>query len=229
MTFSFLNKRKLAFAALILASIISLPSFYQHLKFFLSGQIQFFMKQQAWLLVAGSIAFFLLFLLPLKFRRKTDWRSAGIYTAFLISLFIEMYGLPLTVYLTSAFVSMPSSNQIPDLILTFGGFALNLWMLIGLIITTIGAGIVALGWYTIYNAEGLAQKGIYKYSRHPQYLGIILITVGWFIGWPTPLTAAILPILIYEYYRLSKEEEAEALQEFGENYREYMQNTPRFI
>lgn len=224
-----LNRRKILFTLLSLAAIVSLPSFYQHLRFFLSGQIQFFMKQNAWLLVFGSIAFFLLFLIPLKFRRKADWRSAGIYTAFLISLFIEMYGLPLTVYLSSAFITMPSSSQIPAFLFNFAGFAVNLWMLIGLVITGIGSLIVAIGWYTIYNAEGLAQEGIYKYSRHPQYLGIILITFGWFIGWPTPLTAAIMPILVYEYLRLSKEEEQEALDEFGDRYREYMAKTPRFI
>ena len=187
------------------------------------------MKQNAWMLVAGSIAFFLLFLLPLKFRRKADWRSAGIYSAFLISLFVEMYGLPLTVYLSSAFVSMPSSNQIPAFLFSFAGFALNLWMIIGLIITLIGCGIVAVGWYRVYNAEGLAKTGIYRYSRHPQYLGIILISIGWFIGWPTPLTGLLLPIVVYEYYRLSKEEEKEAEDEYGERYRDYMENTPRFI
>ncbi|MFB6100274.1 MAG: isoprenylcysteine carboxylmethyltransferase family protein [Candidatus Nanohalobium sp.] len=187
------------------------------------------MAQNAWLLVAGSVAFFLLFLIPLKFRRKADWRSAGIYTAFLISLFVEMYGLPLTVYLSSAFVSVPSSAQVPGVVFTFAGFFVNLWMLIGLIVTFIGVAIVAVGWYSVYNADGLARNGIYSYSRHPQYLGIILISVGWFIGWPTPLTALLLPGVIYEYYRLSKEEENEAEEEFGEDYRRYAESTPQFI
>lgn len=221
--------RKYIFLFLAFLSLLLLPSFYNHLTFFLSGQIQYFMKQDAWLLVAGSIIFFLLFLIPLKLRRKADWRSMGIYTAFLVSLFVEMYGLPLTVYLSSVFVSMPSSSQIPAFIFSFAGFAVSLWMLIGLIITAIGCATVAIGWYTIYKAEGLAQEGIYKYSRHPQYLGIILIAAGWFIGWPTPLTALLMPVLVYEYYRLSKKEEKEAEEEFGEDYRKYKADTPRFI
>ena len=179
--------------------------------------------------MAGSVAFFLLFLLPLKYRRKADWRSSGIYAAFLISLFVEMYGLPLTVYLSSALVSIPSSSQLPAIVLNFMGFAVNFWMLIGLAITGLGCLIVALGWYTVYNAEGLAREGVYSYSRHPQYLGIILISFGWFIGWPTPLTGLLLPIVVYEYYRLSKEEELEASEEFGEDYKRYMRNTPRFL
>lgn len=228
MDFSF-DRRRAIFSILIVLALISLPSFYRHLKFFLSGQVQFFMKQEAWLLVAGSVAFFLLFLLPLRFRRKADWRSSGIYAAFLISLFIEMYGLPLTVYLSSAFISMPSSNQVPAFLFGFAGFNVNLWMLVGLVITGIGCLIVALGWYTVYNADSLAKKGIYSYSRHPQYLGIILIAVGWFIGWPTPLTGLLLPVVIYEYYRLAREEEEEALDEFGQSYHDYIDKTPRFI
>lgn len=228
MSLSF-DRRGFVALSLFLLAVVSLPSFYRHLKFFLSGQIRFFMKQDAWLLVMGSTVFFLLFLLPLRYRRKADWRSAGIYTAFLISLFVEMYGLPLTVYLSSALVSMPSSGQVPGFLFSFAGFALNLWMLIGLVITLLGCGVVALGWYTVYNAEGLARNGIYRFSRHPQYLGIILISFGWFVGWPTPLTGLLLPIVVYEYYRLSREEEREAVKEFGESYREYMRDTPRFI
>lgn len=229
MNFSFPDSRKIIFGILAALSLASVPSFYRHLKFFLSGQIQFFMKTNDWLLVSGSILFFLLFILPLKFRRKVDWRSTGLYSAFIVSLFVEMYGLPLTVYLSSSFISLPSSSQIPDILFSFAGFAVNLWMLIGLIITALGCLIVAGGWYTIYKANGLAKGGIYRYSRHPQYLGIILITVGWFIGWPTPLTGIILPVLVFEYYQLSKKEEEEALDEFGDRYRDYLEETPRFI
>jgi protein-S-isoprenylcysteine O-methyltransferase Ste14 len=223
------DRRRAIFSVLIVLALISLPSFYRHLKFFLSGQIRFFMGQNAWILVFGSIAFFLLFLLPLRFRRKADWRSSGIYAAFLISLFVEMYGLPLTVYLSSAFISLPSSSQVPAFLFSFAGFQVNLWMFLGLLVTGLGCLIVALGWYTVYNAEGLAEEGIYSYSRHPQYLGIILISVGWFLGWPTPLTGLLLPVVVYEYYRLAAEEEDEALEEFGEDYEDYMKETPRFL
>jgi len=187
------------------------------------------MKQNAWLLIIGSVMFFLAFLVPLNYREKADWKSPGIYGAFLISLFVEMYGLPLTVYLSSGLVSLSSSSQIPGIVFSAFGFALNAWMLIGLLVTAVGALLVGIGWYGVYNADGLARNGIYSYSRHPQYLGIILIASGWFIGWPTPLTGLILPLLIYQYYKLSEKEEEEAIEEFGQDYRDYMEESRMFI
>lgn len=91
--------------------------------------------------------------------------------------------------------------------------------------------ILTFGWITIYRTDKeLVDTGIYSYSRHPQYIGILLIVVGWFIGWPTPLATLILPILVYTYYNLALEEEQEVAEEIGEQkYEEYRQKVPRFI
>ncbi|MFB6147785.1 MAG: isoprenylcysteine carboxylmethyltransferase family protein, partial [Candidatus Nanohaloarchaea archaeon] len=96
------------------------------------------------------------------------------------------------------------------------GFMMNTWMLVGAAVTVLGMLLVALGWVTVYRNQGLVTSGIYRYSRHPQYLGIILIATGWFIGWPTLLTGAMLPVVVYEYYRLAKKEEEEVAEEVGE-------------
>jgi len=228
-----LSRRNIVIGIIGFLGLISIPSFLDHYIYFLTGQIESIAKQGRWDLVALNIIGFLLFLIPLNYRRKADWKSMGIYSAFIVSLFVEMYGVPLGIYLsTPALTGFASSQNVVFSLFVFGwGFDLTLWMLIGLIITSIGMGILALGWATIYRTDKeLVDTGIYSYSRHPQYIGIILIVVGWFIGWPTPLATVILPLLVYTYYKLALKEEKEVSEELGKRkYQSYKEEVPRFI
>ncbi len=228
-----LSRRNILIGIIGFFGLISIPSFLDHYIYFLTGQIESIAKQGRWDLVALNVIGFLLFLIPLNYRRKADWKSMGIYSAFIVSLFVEMYGVPLGIYLsTPALTGFTGSQEVVFSLFVFGwGFDLTLWMVIGAIITSIGIGILALGWATIYRTEKeLVDTGIYSYSRHPQYIGIILIVVGWFIGWPTPLATLILPILIYTYYKLALNEEKEVSKEIGEQkYQSYREKVPRFI
>jgi SAM-dependent methyltransferase len=86
------------------------------------------------------------------------------------------------------------------------------------------------GWSSIHSSNGeLVTEGIYRYVRHPQYLGIIVITAGLLIQWPTIITVAMWPVLVVMYYRLAKKEEKEAIGVFGERYEEYKRHTPMFL
>ncbi len=229
------DRRSFAFGFLAALAVVALPSFFEHLTWFLTGQVNQLVVQGRWDLVMLNIVGFLAFLLPLRYRRKADWKSMGIYAAFIVSLFIEMYGIPLSIYLTSSFISQPAAAPQAYLVsfsILGQQLGMTAWMLTGAAITVFGMLIVAVGWMTIYRGhDTLVTDGIYRYSRHPQYVGIMLIAVGWFIGWPTILTGLMLPVLLYTYYNLAKNEEQEVIEELDEPeaYNEYRDNTPMFI
>ncbi len=223
------------FGIMILAG---LPSFIRYASGFITGQIESVVIQNRWDFVGLNILLFLIFLIPLNFRKKVNWKSMGVYTAFVVSLFVEMYGIPLTIYFSSAAISTGGAQTVHDPILTFTilgqTFSMTFWKMIGAAITITGMLTVIVGWSTLYRKRqtvDIVTSGIYKYSRHPQYLGLILISFGWFIHWPTLLTLGMLPVLIYFYYKLTLEEEKELKEEFQDfkKYEQYRKETPRFI
>lgn len=184
-----------------------------------------------WDLVLFNILFFLAFLVFIPFKKKVSWRSHGVFSAFVIALFMEMYGLPLTMFLLSGTVS-PQGDVIKDFISfeVFGtSFNVPEFSFYGLIITAIGALLVIFGWRKIYKSKTLVTTGIYGFSRHPQYVGILLIAFGWTVGWPTLLTLIMFPILVFVYYRLAKEEDAEMEKLYPKKYKDYKDKVPMFI
>jgi len=185
---------------------------------------------QEWTVAIVNIVFFTLFLIPLTYRRKANWKEKGLVTAFFISLFIEMYGIPFSMMFVSNYLG--ATAQTPEIITTievYGiGFGMTVGMAYGTILMLAGMALILLGWVTLYNnikKQGIVTTGIYARSRHPQYLGFMLVTIGWFAGWPTLLTTILAPILVYKYYTLCKEEEKEALKE-NPDYKAYMKSTP---
>jgi hypothetical protein len=84
----------------------------------------------------------------------------------------------------------------------------------------IAAGFILIGaaWNVLYQAQRqhrLATTGAYAYVRHPQYVGFILIMLGFLVQWPTILTLLMFPLLVLMYARLAHLEEAEARHAFG--------------
>ena len=174
-------------------------------------------------------------------KSKRDWRVMGGFSAFVIALFTEMYGYPLTIYLLTG----PLSGTIPGVNLSHNSG--HLWTdLIGwkgdphaspfhlASYLFIGGGfwLIWAGWKTLFAAQKkseLATTGPYERIRHPQYVGFILIMVGFLLQWPTLATLVMFPVLLVVYRRLATREEREVRSEFGADYEAYAAQTPRFV
>ncbi len=220
--------------ALFLVPLIYFNDFYNHFYVYLSSNVITGIITQQWHIVILCILLFMAFLIPLSYRRKANWIEYSLVSAFFVSLFIEMYGIPLTVLFASKYFFTPGT-QLPPNIISFYflgvGFGMDVAMTYGAILMLIGMFIIIIGWIKLYKStkkDGLVTDGIYAYSRHPQYLGFIFIILGWLFGWPTIITVILAPILIYKYIRVCRAEEEDVSKEFPE-YNKYKKDVPLFI
>src|SRR5262245_17136394 len=196
-----------------------------------------------WSLVFIESAIFIFFAFSF-FKPKTtrDWRTFGSFSAFVIALFVEMYGFPLTIYLLSGWLA----RKFPDVdplghdfghlwygLLGFKGdphlnpihIASNLLILGGFIL-------LSSAWTVLYRAQRtgtLATAGPYAYIRHPQYVAFIVIMIGFLLQWPTLVTLVMFPILVVTYVRLAHREEREVRAAFGAEWDRYAARTGGFI
>ena len=194
------------------------------------------------LVIINSLVFIIFAFSFTRPNTSRDWRSFGAFSAFLVALFTEMYGFPLTIYLLSGWLqtkypdvnwfSHDAGHLLEDLfgwkanphfgpfhiasnVFIFGGF----WLL-------------ASAWRVLYAAQRehrLATSGIYSRMRHPQYVAFVMIMFGFLLQWPTILTVLMFPVLVVMYGYLAKREEADMLADFGSEYAEYSARTPRFF
>jgi protein-S-isoprenylcysteine O-methyltransferase Ste14 len=172
-------------------------------------------------------------------RSSRDWKSLGAFSAFIVALFAEMYGFPLTIYLLSGWLGniVPGASLLTHdaghLWYTLFGMTgdphTNWIHLLSYVFILGGLFILMSAWSVLYAARQenkLAVTGMYAYVRHPQYVAFILVMIGFLLQWPTILTMIMFPLLVWRYVSLAREEEASVKQEFGEQYAEYAVKTP---
>ncbi|MBY0349551.1 isoprenylcysteine carboxylmethyltransferase family protein [Tabrizicola sp.] len=196
-----------------------------------------------WLLAAVNAAVFIIFALSfVKPKTPRDWRSFGAFSAFLVALFAEMYGFPLTIYLLSGWLQSAypgidwfshNAGHLPEMLFGwranphFGPFHILSFLLIGG-----GFWLLSAAWPVLFAAQRagrLATTGPYARIRHPQYAGFVLILTGFLVQWPTILTLAMYPVLIWMYLRLARTEEREARARFGAEYDAWAARVPAFL
>jgi len=218
---------------LIIIPIIYWPEFFFHIHSHFTGSILPHVITQQWHIVVLNIVMFISFLIPLSFRRKINWKEYGLVTAFFVSLFIEMYGIPLTIFFASRSIASqpaPMAGIVYEFSIFGVGIAMDMAMFYASILMIIGMIFILVAWITLYRhikTEELVTSGIYSLSRHPQYLGFLIIIIGWFVGWPTILTAIFTPILIYKYVKVCIIEEKELSH--IKAYEKYKSEVPFFL
>jgi protein-S-isoprenylcysteine O-methyltransferase Ste14 len=192
--------------------------------------------------IVNSLVFILFAFSFARPKTTRDWRSLGAFSAFIVALFAEMYGFPLTIYLLSGWLTSryPGvdffSHDAGHLLETLFGWRANPhfgpFHMLSFVFIGGGFWLLSAAWRVLYDAQRnnrIATTGAYSRIRHPQYVGFVLIMFGFLLQWPTLVTLIMFPVLVIVYLLLARREERDALAQFGEAYRAYMASTPAFV
>ena len=196
-----------------------------------------------WMLVVFNSAIFLMFAFSFfKPQTARDWRTFSAFAAFIVALFVEMYGFPLSIYLMSGWLqtkypsldlmSHNSGHLWSTLLGEKGDPHFGVLHIASYVFLGYGFYLLSSAWNVLYHAQrgnALAVTGPYARIRHPQYVAFVLILFGFLLQWPTLLTLLMFPILLLMYGRLAITEEADMRMRFGDAYESYFRRTPRFF
>lgn len=194
------------------------------------------------LVIINSFIFIFFAFSFFKPQTKTDWRTFGTFSAFIVALFIEMYGFPLSIYLLSGwlakqypqidFLSHENGHLLHTLLGLKGDPHFDVLHILSNVAIVVGFILLSSSWRILYKAQiskKVATTGPYMYIRHPQYAAFTLIMFGFLLQWPTIPTLIMFPILVYTYARLAIKEEKDVAETIGDDYKNYASKTPRFF
>lgn len=166
-----------------------------------------------------------------------EWSRAGLVQAFIVALYAEMYGFPLTIYVLSGFLGidipwMHESGHLWAVLFDFGVLGAMVEMVGGYALVFLGISLLVRGWRQVYQAsreDRLVTEGLYGIVRHPQYTGILIALFGQLVHWPTIPTLILFPVIVWAYLRLGTREEHAMIERFGDAYVEYRRRVPAFV
>jgi protein-S-isoprenylcysteine O-methyltransferase Ste14 len=95
----------------------------------------------------------------------------------------------------------------------------------GILFLVCAAQVYAGKWFR----PGVAQGGLYRLIRHPQYVALALAAWGLAVMWPRFLTLTLFAIMLFLYFLLACDEERRMVNRFGESYQRYRSRTGMFL
>ncbi|MBC7842220.1 MAG: isoprenylcysteine carboxylmethyltransferase family protein [Gemmatimonadaceae bacterium] len=76
----------------------------------------------------------------------------------------------------------------------------------------------------------LARGGLYRWSRNPMYIGVLLIVIGWALGFNSGALWAYAGVLLVAFHlRVVFGEEPHLARAFGDEWKAYRKRVPRWI
>ena len=129
------------------------------------------------------------------------------------ALFAEMFGFPLTIYLLSGwggpkFLHIESiSHEVGHVLDMMFDWRANppfgIFQIASTVLILGGFVLLASAWSALHKAHQrreLARTGVYARIRHPEYAAFVLIMTGFLLQWPTLITLAMFPLLVFSTY-----------------------------